>query len=154
MDELVDLALRVRAVDGYPLYLPKEGLRRFLTDPSPLAAWVAEDAGRIVGHVAANPRSHRAVMHLLRSAGVDGEVGVIARLLVDPGARRQGTGAKLLDQARSHLVSLELAPVLDVVASSSPAISLYKSTGWIEIGEVTFEVPGQTIRELVFLAPS
>ena len=154
LDELVDLAGRVRAVDDYPLFLPKEGLRRFLTDPSPLAAWVAEDGGRIVGHIATNPHSHRAVMDLVCSAGIDCEVGIIARLLVDPGSRRQGTGAKLLDQARSHLVSQGLAPVLDVVKSALPAVSLYRSTGWIEIGEVTFEIPGRTISELVFLAPS
>ena len=93
-------------------------------------------------------------MDLIRTAGIDRHVGVVARLLVDPGVRRQGIGATLLDQARSHIVSLGLAPVLDVVASSSPAVSLYKNSGWMEIGEITFEVPGQTISELVFLAPS
>ncbi|HVA07770.1 MAG TPA: GNAT family N-acetyltransferase [Acidimicrobiales bacterium] len=154
MGELVDLASRVRAVDGYPVYLPEGGLRRFLTDPDPLAAWVAEDGGRIVGHVAANSQSHHAVMDLVRAAGIDHQVGVIARLLVDPVVRRQGIGAKLLDKARSHIVSLGLAPVLDVVVGSSPAVSLYRSAGWMEIGEVTFEVPGQKISELVFLAPS
>jgi ribosomal protein S18 acetylase RimI-like enzyme len=93
-------------------------------------------------------------MDLVRTAGIDRQVGVIARLLVDPGLRRQGIGAKLLDQARSHIVSLGLAPVLDVVAGASPAVSLYRRTGWMEIREVTFEAPGRTISELVFLAPS
>ena len=154
MDELVDLASHVRAVDGYPVYLPEGGLRRFLIDPDPLVAWVAEDGGRIVGHVATNSHSHRSVMDLVRTAGIDRQVGVIARLLVDPGVRRHGIGAKLLDTARSHIVSMGLAPVLDVVAGFSPAVSLYRSSGWMEIGEVTFEVPGQKISELVFLAPS
>ena len=135
------------------MYLPEGGLRRFLTDPDPLAAWVAEDGGRIVGHVATNSHSHRAVMDLVRTAGIDRQVGVIARLLVDPDRRRQGIGAKLLDKARSHIVSLGLAPVLDVVADSSPAVSLYRSTGWTEIGEVTFNAPGKTTSELIFLAP-
>jgi GNAT superfamily N-acetyltransferase len=153
IDELVDLVSRVRAVDGYPFFLPVGGLRRFLTDPIPLDAWVAEDGGRIVGHVAANPHSHRAVMDLVRTVRIDRQVGVIARLVVDPGVRRQGIGAKLLDQARSHIVSLGFTPVLDVVAAS-PAVSLYRSTGWMEIGEVTFEASGRTISERVFLAPS
>ena len=79
-------------------------------------------------------------MDLVRTAGIDRQVGVIARLLVDPGIRRQGIGAKLLDKARSHIVSLGLAPVLDVVSRFSPTeVSLYRSTGWTEIGEVTFE---------------
>ena len=52
------------------------------------------------------------------------------------------------------MTSLGPAPVLDVVARASPAVSLHRSTGWMEIGEVTFEASGQTISELVFLAPS
>ena len=156
MNELVDWQGAYGQWMVNPLYLPEGGLRRFLTYPSPLAAWVAEDDGRIVGHVATNSHSHRAVMDLVRTAGIDRRVGVIARLLVDPGVRRQGIGAKLLDQARGHIVSLGLAPVLDVVAgpSPSPPVSLYRNTDWMEIGEVTFEPPGQTINELVFLAPS
>jgi GNAT superfamily N-acetyltransferase len=126
IDELVDLASRIRAADGYPLYLPEGGLRRFLTDPSPLAAWVAEDAGRIVGHVAANSHSHRAVMDLVRTAGIDRQVSVIARLLVDPGVRRQGIGAKLLDQARSHIVSWASPLCLMLLRGPHPR---FRSTG-------------------------
>jgi hypothetical protein len=43
LDELVELAARVRAMDDYPLYLPDNDFGRFLTEPNPLAAWVAED---------------------------------------------------------------------------------------------------------------
>jgi ribosomal protein S18 acetylase RimI-like enzyme len=153
LNELVDVAARVHAVDGYPAYLPGRDFYRFLTDPGPLAAWVAEDDGRIVGHIAVNSHSHRAVMEVVRRAGIPGRVGVVARLLVDPGVRRQGVGAALLEQAREHIVCLGRIPVLDVVASATPAVSLYQDAGWRKIGEALFVVPGHAITELIFAAP-
>jgi GNAT superfamily N-acetyltransferase len=152
MDELVDLAARVWVADSYPVYLPDQDLHRFLTEPSPLAAWVAEEAGQIVAHVATNAQSNEAVTRVVREAGISGEIGYVARLLVDPGVRRQGIGGSLLDQASRHLASVGRTPVLDVVDSALAAISLYKSAGWIEIGKAFFNVPEQVITELVFTA--
>jgi GNAT superfamily N-acetyltransferase len=92
-------------------------------------------------------------MEVIRAAGIGGEVGVVARLLVDPAARRSGIGAALLQKATSHVVSLGLTPVLDVVASAAPAVLLYRSLGWNQIGRVSLDVPGQSIPELVFALP-
>jgi GNAT superfamily N-acetyltransferase len=153
MNELVQMAARVHALDGYPAYLPERDFLRFLTQPDPLAAWVAEDDGRIVGHIATNSHSHRAVIEVVRRAGIDGDIGVVARLLVDPGSRRRRVGAALLEQARGHIVSLGRIPVLDVVASAAPAVSLYRDAGWREIGEASLVLPGQVITELVFEGP-
>lgn len=153
INELVDVAARVHAVDRYPVYLPDGDFHRFLTHPTPLAAWVAEDDGRIVGHVATNSHSHRAVMEVVGAAGIDGDIGVVARLLVDPPARRRGLGAALLEQARGHIVSLGRTPVLDVVASSSPAVSLYRDAGWRKIGETSLVLAGEAITELVLRGP-
>jgi GNAT superfamily N-acetyltransferase len=152
MVDLLELATMVRAVDDYPVYLPDDDLLRFLTVPTPLAAWVAEVAGRLVGHVATNSHSNQPVMDVIRAAGIRGEVGVVARLLVDPGMRRTGIATQLLEQARHSIASLGRSPVLDVVASS-PAVGLYRSAGWRELGTATFRVPGQTISELVFASP-
>jgi ribosomal protein S18 acetylase RimI-like enzyme len=91
-------------------------------------------------------------MDVIRAAGISGEVGVVARLLVDPGARRMGMGTQLLEQARLHLASQGRKPVLDVVASSS-AVSLYRRLGWRELGTPTFRVSDQPMSELVFAAP-
>jgi len=152
MAALVELAAKVRETDGYPLFLPDGDLFRFLTQPAPLAAWVAEEGERIVGHVATNARSHSSAMRVIREAGITGEVGVIARLLVDPTRQRQGIGIKLLERAATHVTSLGRTPVLDVVASSSPAVSLYRRRGWKELGSAAFSGPNQTITELVFAA--
>ena len=152
MAELVELATTVHAVDDYPVYLPDEDLLRFLTHPTPEAAWVAEAAGRLVGHVASNSHSNQAVMDVIRAAGISDEVGVVARLLVNPGISRAGFGMQLLDQARLSIASLGRTPVLDVFASS-PAVALYRRAGWRELGVATFRVSGQAISELVFAFP-
>ncbi len=77
-----------------------------------------------------------------------------ARLMVDPGVRRQGRDAKVSDQARSHIVSQGPAPMPDVVVwASTRGFALQDH--WLDRDcEVAFEAPGQTINEVVFLAPS
>ncbi|MGH9920395.1 MAG: GNAT family N-acetyltransferase, partial [Nitrososphaerales archaeon] len=126
LDDLVEVAARVRAVDLYPLYLPDDDLHRFLTRPVPLSAWVAEVDHRVVGHVSLNSESNPQVMKVLRQSGITGDVGVVARLLVEPAARRRGLGALLLEQARSEAEAQGRTPVLDVVASATSAIALYR----------------------------
>ena len=144
----------MRNVDGYPVYLPADDYERFLREPEPIAAWVVEDARGVAGHVALNPTASAAVTKTVRSAGVDGELGVVARFLVDPRCRRQRLGVRLLEHARQHAVELGLVAVLDVVTSSTAAIQLYRRAGWIEIGQTSFERPdGQRVEELVFRAP-
>ena len=155
LEGLVKVATRVQELDGYPAYLPDNDLHRFLARPVALAAWVAEAAGRVVGHVALNSESHPGAMAVVRDAGIAGEVGVVARLLVDPVARRRGLGARLLEQARAEAIGRGRVPVLDVVASAAPAISLYRASGWQEVGRCEFAItPGQApVEEIVFAAP-
>jgi GNAT superfamily N-acetyltransferase len=150
---LEQVVARVRAVDDYPTYLPDDDYRRFLTRHASLDAWVAELDGRICGHVALNAESSPAVMRVLREAGVTGAVGVVARLLVDPPARRQGVARELLQTARSAADAGQRTPVLDVVESSRSAIALYRSAGWVELGRTSFVLPdGRELPELVFRA--
>src|ERR1019366_4153622 len=61
----------------------------------------------------------------------------IARLFVDPAARRQGLARALLDAAAGHARTRGLQPVLDVVAGSEPAIALYERSGWELAGTET-----------------
>ena len=153
LDVLEQVTARVRAADDYPTYLPGDDYRRFLTRPAPLAAWVAELDDRICGHVAFSARSSPAVVGVLRDAGITGEVGVVARLLVDPGTRRLGIARELLHTARAEAVAQQGAAVLDVVESSHAAIALYWSAGWVEVGRTSLLLPdGRQLRELVFAA--
>jgi hypothetical protein len=66
--ELVAVAGRVHASDGYPIFLPHCDLLRFLSTPTPMAARVAVHDDRIVGHVALNGVTSRAVVeHVTKS---------------------------------------------------------------------------------------
>lgn len=156
LEALVGIAERVRALDGYPVYLGGGGLHRFLSQPSSLGAWVAERDGALVGHVVLNSETSAPVMQLVAQRDHDREVAFVARLLVDPHSRRQGIGARLLDQARRAATAQGFVPILDVVVtgSSAPAIALYRSAGWREIGRTSFGVDdGQELEELVFEGP-
>jgi GNAT superfamily N-acetyltransferase len=152
MADPVELATTVRAIDHYPVHLSDEDLARFLTRPIPLAAWVAEFAGRPVGHVATNSRSNRPVMDVIQAAGITGDFVVPARLLVEPGVRRTGIATQLLEQAGVSIAALGRRPVLDVVVSS-PAVDLYRSAGWRELGTATIRIPCRTVSEEVFASP-
>lgn len=156
MARLDEVARQVRRLDGYPGYLAGNDVRRFLEQPEPLAAWVAVDHGLIIGHVALHASSSGAVMSFLRASGINpGRVGVVARLLVAPSARRNGTGRRLLDHAAAEAVRRGRTPVLDVVAASAPAIALYDGAGWVRLGHASFTTPdGEVIEEVVYLGPS
>jgi ribosomal protein S18 acetylase RimI-like enzyme len=156
LGELVAVAARVHEADGYPVFLPGGDLRQFLTRPAPLAAWVAVRDEELIGHVALNAETSRPVMQLIAELTPERPALYVTRLLVDPGARRQGVGGKLLEHARRAAVGREHLPVLDVVdtPSAAAAISLYRREGWEEVGRVRFELLDAEIDELVFRAPS
>lgn len=61
------LARAVHAVDGYPPRFADD-LRLFVSVPDALGVWVAESDRGIVGHVALQPTSSRAVMALASDA--------------------------------------------------------------------------------------
>jgi GNAT superfamily N-acetyltransferase len=154
-DQLVAVAARVRAVDQYPIILPDGDFNRFLTRPKPLAAWVAVRDERLVGHVALNAETSRPVMELVAGLTTELPPVYVARLLVDPGARREGVGRTLLEHARRAAVDSGHSPLLDVVDTpdTTAAISLYRRDGWEEVGRVSFELVDQAIDELVFRGP-
>ncbi len=139
--------------DGYPPYLPGGDYRQFLESGDPLAAWVAVDAGRCVGHVALNGSTSPAVLGLAtRTLGLDpSEFGVVARLMVDSRMRRTGLGRMMLDHAAAACVERGLTPILDVVDRFAPAIALYERAGWRSLGSVEVQLgDGATLREYVY----
>ena len=155
MVTLVRIAKWVHALDGYPKYLP-DSLEQFVASPDALAAWVAEDGGALVGHVALHRRSSDAVMALASKALKQPvhQLGVIARLLVAPESRRRGIGRMLLDVATDESLKRGLWPILDVVTEHSSTISLYEQAGWNLAGRVTASFSdGNQLEERVFFGP-
>jgi GNAT superfamily N-acetyltransferase len=162
LEACVELARVVQELDGYPPYFPPDVrgfLRAFLTPPGDiLQAWVAEDVGEIVGHVALHRRSTDPVLALASEAlqqPVE-KLGVVARLFVSPAARHRGVGEMLLDVASGEAVGRGLFPILDVVTQFHDAIRLYERRGWIRAGQITvrFEEEGFSLDEAVYLGPA
>jgi len=152
LDTCAELARAVRAVDGYPVYLPGEDFRTFLVTPRPIEAWVAADGDGVVGHVALHRRTSPEVTALAaeRLGEAPERLAVVARLLVSPDRRREGIGGALLRTAAGR----GRRAVLDVVPGLRAAVSLYAACGWRPLGEVHVRLPdGTTVDEIVFAAP-
>jgi GNAT superfamily N-acetyltransferase len=147
----------VHASDGYPAFIPDDDeLLRFIASPDAVVAWVSERGSEIVGHVALHRRTTRSAMALAVSRlGVDHDaLGVVARLLVAPGARRCGIGLSLLNTAAAEARRRDLVPILDVLPRYNSTVVLYEAAGWTRLGTVDFTFPGgTTIEEYVYCAP-
>lgn len=143
LDALAGVLVRVHEVDGYPV----EGVKdpaAWLALSDPIGEWTALLDGRPVGHVA-----------ILRPAPEDGapkalveqggaslhEIGVLARLFVDPGARGKSCATKLLCVATRAAAEAELHLVLDVMKKDVSAIRLYLTKGWRPLAEFEHLVP-------------
>ena len=153
LDELARIAAEVQELDGYPVSFPLD-LRAFVETPEALGTWVAEDErGAVVGHVALNPRSSPPVVARVCEVLGHDRIGVVARLLVAPAARRQGVAAELLRTAADEARARGLHPVLDVVATFEAPRRLYRREGWRDVGTVLAVYDGFSVEEAVYLAP-
>jgi GNAT superfamily N-acetyltransferase len=155
IDSCALLARRTHEVDRYPMHIPDD-LRLFIAAPDALAAWVVEQDGDIVGHVALRPRAGPTATALAtETLGLDPDrLGVVSRLLVSPQHRRMGIGRSLLDVACEEAWARGLRPVLDVVTFQDAAIRLYESCGWVRAGQVTSRFgKGPEVEEFVYLGP-
>ena len=155
LDAVERIARVVHTTDGYPLYLPDGDLRGFVASADAHSAWVATRDDAIVGHVALHASSSAPVMALATSVtgAPETRFAVVARLLVDPGSRREGIARRLLDAAVSDARARDRVPILDVMRAHRSAIALYESCGWQLLGAVTVRLPTGPAEELVYLAP-
>ena len=155
LDRCEELAHLVHQHDGYP---PRraDDLRAFLATPGALGAWVAELDDEVVGQVALHSTSSPEVIAVAVGALASpaDALGVVARLLVHPEARRRGVGAALLETAIDAARERGLTPILDVAVEFDAAVRLYERSGWTRIGTVTVHLPdAEPLEELVYRAP-
>ena len=152
---LVAVAERVHESDGYPIHLPGGDYLQFLTSPVPLAAWVAVDDTRLVGHVALNDTTSQPVMKVVTEQALASAPAYVARLLVDPSERRRGIARELLEHACDCAARVGRTLFLDVAdaPTAAPAIALYERSGWQRVGRVSFELADEIVHEIVFSAP-
>jgi GNAT superfamily N-acetyltransferase len=122
-------ALReVHATDGYPTCWPASP-SEWLSPPGWSAAWVAEQAGTVVGHVCVIRGVDDPVVAALTDAGPD-RLATVSRLFVAPTARGQQLGASLLATSSSYAADEGLQLMLDVVDGGGAAVALYERLGW------------------------
>ena len=150
------LLARVYARDGYPVQGVSHAIE-FLSSPSTLAAWVAEEEeikdaaattnnpsnqpsskpSSILGHVSLTsptPTSTDPAVALWRSQHPSEPIAVLERLFVDPDARGQGLAARLLHAASEEAGKRGLRAVLFALVKDEGAMRLYERVGWREFG--------------------
>lgn len=146
---------RVYAVDQYPAHWPNDP-SKWLAHRREICAWVALRDDVVVGHVAIHDAHEDQALSIWQSftnRTVD-QLEVVARLLVDPDARRNGLGSALLDTAVQDIHLRGRLPVLDVAEKNLEAINLYDKCDWRRIAQ--FDVDAHTdspLPVIVYVGP-
>ncbi len=151
----LDLLTQVHGIDGYPPYLP-EDVPAFITPDYEVAAWVAERAGRVIGHVALHLASVDPTLAAAqRATGLPAErLAVISRLFTAPALRRSGIGRALLLHATEQAHARGQRAVLDVAQGLTAPVALYESEGWERVESLSLQVGGGRILDLyIYVSP-
>jgi GNAT superfamily N-acetyltransferase len=141
--------------DGYPANWPNDPIQ-WLAGAQTVAAWVAEDNGSLIGHVAlAAPDPDRAWPQWVEALAVPVEgLAVVRRLFVASQWREGGLATALVERAENEAFDRQLAPVLDVAHDNHAAIMFWKDRRWREVGQATLPPgdEGRALRLLLFVA--
>ncbi len=156
MERCVALLRDVYPVDRYPAVWPAEPVR-WLLGRECIAAWVAEDAGRLLGHLSLHRTDASRERWQWREAlAIPLErLAVVSRFFVAPAARRRGVGSALLDGAEHHAGEHGLSLVLDVAEHNRGAIAFYEHRGWRRVGTTELTLSGEpwTLPLVLFVLP-
>jgi len=115
----------VHEQDGYRLRWPADP-QAWLSDSRLLAAWVADRAGMIVGHVAlTRPRAGAAASAWASALRVPaGDLLCVSLLFVAPQERGSGTGDRLLDRTLEEARARGEHAALEVVSPNHDAVAV------------------------------
>jgi GNAT superfamily N-acetyltransferase len=140
--------------DGYPARWPRNPWR-FLAPPHEITAWVWAESDNVHGHIALHANDHLpAVDAACVEAGLSpDQVGLVARLLVAPTARRQGIATYLLAHAAAEANRLGLRPVLDVAKHHGAAVAFYEACRWTQTGDLTLNLADGVLECWFFVGP-
>jgi GNAT superfamily N-acetyltransferase len=133
LEPLVRALTLVAAVDGYPSRWPADPAG-WIRSRDIIGAWVADEAGDLLGHVNLRWPGDQMPVRMWRARGGTGECALVSRLFVAPAAQRRGLGLALLDAACARAAELDRRPVLDVVDDNRAAVTMYRRLGWTELG--------------------
>jgi GNAT superfamily N-acetyltransferase len=144
----------VHEADGYPTIWPAQPAA-WLSGSDRLAAWVAEEDGKLVGHLSLHATdASRVRPQWCEALTVPAErLAVVSRFFVSTRARGRGVGGALMGHAEEHAVAHDLRLVLDVAAHNRSAIAFYERRGWRRVGTAELELSAEpwTLDLVVFV---
>jgi GNAT superfamily N-acetyltransferase len=168
------LLARVYEKDAYPVQGVSHAIE-FLSSPSTLASWVAEQAtasdsappagespdGNILAHISLTlppPTSTDPAVVLWRSQNPLEPVAVLERLFVDPTARGRGLAERLIRTVTEEAGKRGLRCVLFALVKDVGAMRLYERVGWREFGREMYgyedgEGAWREMEAVCFVAP-
>jgi GNAT superfamily N-acetyltransferase len=151
----VSLLGAVHTSDGYPANWPRNPTD-WLVDDHGLAAWVAEDHGTLLGHIALNTVSASCAWPEWREACRPSVLlASVSRLFVAPASRERKIGTALITRAEEQATALGRPLVLDVAEHNRAAIRLYEHRGWRRVGTAALPAgdDGIALQLVLFVAP-
>jgi GNAT superfamily N-acetyltransferase len=147
LERCAALLRRVHEVDRYPAIWPPDTVG-WLAGRDPLAAWVAEEDGQLLGHLSLHATDEsrvRAQWCEALAVGVE-QLAVVSRFFVSPEARGRLIGGSLINRAERHAVGQGLRPVLDVAEHNRDAIAFYERRGWRRVGSTELSLSAEPWR--------
>ena len=121
---------------GYPVRWPLPfPVEEFLVRSNEEAAWVAEVAGHVVGHVSVCGVGADVGPAFAAAAGTE-DLAELAVLFVAAGQTGRGIGGRLIDTAVAWIRAGGRTPVLDVIPTHERALAVYLRRGWRVVGEI------------------
>lgn len=128
---LVEILWKTYESDAYPAVWPEDPAAWIASPRAPLA-WVIEDDGVVIGHLA-----------MARDLRDDGwrdytdrppsELIEVTRLFVAPEHRGHGAATALMQQAHEYAEANGLQAVLQVTEAERAAIAVYEALGWQQV---------------------
>ena len=120
-----------------PPYARDSDLAQWLGLPANICRWVAEEAGRVVGHMGLGTPSPM-VMEIFNSARPDlaGRFVELCRTCVDEQARGSGVAGLLTRAAIKTALAGQTVPVATVLTNREGWLEMMRRTRWQEIGRV------------------
>ena len=140
---------------GYPNPRPASR-HEWLIGDDVLDAWIAEQEGRIQGHVAIK-RADGDPTVALRWREVTGrpasELAGVSRFFVRSSARGRGLGTALLETAVDEARARGLLPVAEMVSTSRRGIALFDRLGWRMVAMYPYGERGDGLEAYLYVAP-
>lgn len=154
LDGCTEALRAVYLKDGYPVQ-GTDDAKTFLTLNATKQAWVAEQDGQILGHVAVSVATEEDLsVRLWLAQHPDAPVAVLERLFVHPEKRGDGVASKLITAATDWAREQQVRLVLFALAKDQGAMRLYKRLDWSEFGKTKYQWNGNQHMEAVcFVSP-